>query len=278
MKNWKLLPKIESVSKYVECYWFLEKEADDRSNIFPRLNPDPSPHLIIANINRTYQYTHGSTSQSVNGDHWIFPHLKTFTMDHSDPFRIVGIKFRVGALYSLNLTDPGSNLDKVQSIDINRLPGLEAFSSEQMINNAVERKEQACNTLDEILSPWFLTGHEDKHSDLVRQILPLLGDTAITDIGKKLHRSQRTVERSFVRVTGLTMKQVHSMIRLEEILNYLYHLNEEDIDWVDVASRYAFSDQPHLIRHLKSSIGSTPAVYAQKRDLTIDVYGNFEFG
>ena len=67
------------------------------------------------------------------------------------------------------------------------------------------------------------------------------------------------------------------MNRLEEILNYLYQLNADDINWADVASLYDFSDQPHLIRHLKNAIGSTPAEYAQQRDLTIDIYGNFEF-
>jgi AraC-like DNA-binding protein len=277
MKTWKLLPKIESVSKYIECYWFLEKELNDHSNIYPKLNPDPSPHLIIANFNNAYQYTHGSISQKVNGNHWIFPHLKTFTMDHSDPFQILGIKFRIGALYSLNLPNHSSSLDKVESVDINQLIGLAAFSSDQLLANADEQKKQVCNRLDEILSSWFLTSHEDKHSDLVRQILILLSDTAITEIGEKLHRSQRTIERSFMRVTGLTMKQVHSMTRLEEMLNYLYQLNDGGINWADVASKYDFSDQPHLIRHLKNSIGRTPAEYAQKRDLTIDIYGNFEF-
>ena len=73
------------------------------------------------------------------------------------------------------------------------------------------------------------------------------------------------------------MKQYQSMTRLEEILNYLYQLNEVEINWSAVASKYDFSDQPHLIRHLKSYIGRTPAEYVQKRDLTIDIYGNFEF-
>ncbi|MBL1259306.1 MAG: AraC family transcriptional regulator [Thiotrichaceae bacterium] len=277
MKSWKLLPKIGSVSKYVECYWFLEKESHDHSNIYPKLNPDPSSHLIISNLNRAYEYTYGPISQKVNGNHWIFPHLKTFTMDHSDPFQIVGIKFRIGAPYSLNMPNLSSSLDKVESVDINQLIGLEAFSSDQLLTDAVEQKKQVCNILDEILSPWFLTSHEDKHSNLVRKILLLLSDTAITEIGEKLYRSQRTIERSFMRVTGLTMKQVHSMTRLEEMLNYLYQLNEGDINWVDVASKYDFSDQPHLIRHLKNSIGRTPAEYAQQRDLTIDIYGDFEF-
>ncbi|WGK68755.1 helix-turn-helix domain-containing protein [Candidatus Haliotispira prima] len=131
--------------------------------------------------------------------------------------------------------------------------------------------------LDEILSAWLLTSLEDKHSDLVRQILPLLKNTPITDIGEKLHRSQRTIERSFMRVTRLTMKQYNSMVCLEAILNYLSQLDEDEIDWANVAGKYDFSDQSHFIRHIKSSIGRTPAEYAKKRDLAIDTYGNFEF-
>lgn len=41
------------------------------------------------------------------------------------------------------------------------------------------------------------------------------------------------------------------MIRLEEILNYLYKLDEKEINWPDLACKFQFSDQPHLIRYLK---------------------------
>ncbi len=37
----------------------------------------------------------------------------------------------------------------------------------------------------------------------------------IAKIGKSLHCSQRTIERAFLRVTNLTLKQYQSMIRLD---------------------------------------------------------------
>lgn len=277
MRSWKRAPKTESVLKYVECYWFLEKEAHDHSQTNPKLNPDPSSHLIISNDNSVHQYDQEATSQVAQGSHWIFPHLKTYTMDHSSPFKIIGIKFRVGALYSLNLHKLSSGLDSVESTDINQLLGWDQCRVDKLMIDAPDQQKQVCNMLDDILSTWILTSYEDKHSDLVRQTLPFINDMPISDIGEKLHRSQRTIERSFMRVTQLTMKQCQSMIRLEEILNDLYQLDEKDIDWVHVATKYGFSDQPHLIRHLKSAIGSTPAEYAQKRDLTIDTYGDFKF-
>ncbi len=198
-------------------------------------------------------------------------------MDHSSPFAVIGLKFRVGALYSLRLQDLGSRLDMIAPVDINHLISLGSVDTNEILLGASEQMERVCNILDDALHDWLIRCHEDKHSALVRQILPLLNDIAITDIGEKLHRSQRTIERSFMRVCGLSMKQVHSMNRLEEILNHLYQLNDDKINWADVAHRYDFSDQPHLIRHLKNAIGRTPAEYAQQRDLTIDIYGNFEF-
>ena len=275
MKSWKLFPNIESVSKYVECYWFLEKEPHDLSNNYPKLNPDPSAHLIITNNTHTSHYTHNTISQTVKGNHWIFPHINTLAMDHSAAFKIIGIKFKPGALYSLYGRDSCSILDKVELADLNRLFGTESIYTDELLVSAIEKKDQLGNTLDESLSSWVLNAYEDKHSILARKILRLLSDTPISEIGAKLHRSQRTIERSFVRVTGLSMKQVNSMNRLEEILNHLYLLDNKDINWADVARKYDFSDQPHFIHHLKNAIGRTPAEYVQRRDLTIDTYGDF---
>ena len=81
MKTWKVIPQVEIVSRYVECYWFLEKELGDCGNVFPKLNPDPSAHLIITNNSRLFTYVQDEIVQSVKGYHWIFPHLKTLNED-----------------------------------------------------------------------------------------------------------------------------------------------------------------------------------------------------
>ena len=37
------------------------------------------------------------------------------------------------------------------------------------------------------------------------------------------------------------------MNRLERMLEYLYQRDSTEIDWVEVAFRFGFSDQPHLM-------------------------------
>ena len=282
MKSWKLFPENTQVAKYVECYWFLEKEHGDESDNYPKLYPDPSAHLIIANINDVYQYDQESVSQQGSGSYWIFPHRKTFVMDHSTSFIIIGVKFKIGALYALNLHTLNSNtiqfeLDKIVPVNIQSLLDIESFNTENLFLQGRNNGQGLCSTLDKIILPWLLTSQEDKQSELVRNILPLLKDTPISQIGSVLHRSQRTVERNFLSVTALTLKQCHSMLRFEEMLEHLYKLEGEPINWANFSATFGFSDQPHLIRHIKSFIGSTPGEYIRQRDLTIDIYGNFEF-
>ncbi|MGS0676028.1 helix-turn-helix domain-containing protein [Shewanella sp. 125m-1] len=82
------------------------------------------------------------------------------------------------------------------------------------------------------------------------------------DIGSvycdKLYCSQRTLDRSFQRVTGLPLKQCQSMNRLEKMLEYVYQRDSAELDWVDVAFKFGSSEQPHLIRYLKKLLGFTP--------------------
>ena len=276
MKNWKISPKDSYVANYVECYWFLEKTVADNGPSFPKLNPDPAGHFIIACPQQRYRYEQNSSSITGYGSHLIFPHSKTILIDHSQPFLIIGIKFHVGALYSLNFSNTKTDLDQIIGTESGKILKLEACIGSDLLAQVTDQPEKCSALLNERLMPWLLDSHEDKHSKLVRNALQINSNVPISEMGEALNCSQRTLERSFSRVTGLTLKQYRSMNRLEAILNYVYKLDSSDINWSDVAAKFGFSDHPHLIRHLKSSIGSTPGNYAKQRDLTIDAYGSFE--
>ena len=276
MRSWKLFPKESSVAKYVDCYWFLEKKQEDVSFERPKLNPDPAAHLILAETQQRYRYSQGTNSFEGHGNHLMFPHCKTIEIDHSKPFLVLGIKFHIGALYSLKFFAHQEVLDQVIDIDIRRLFQSDLFVATDVLSDAINTPQICCDKLDNFIKPQLLECHEDKHSELVRRSLKLLSNTSICNIGAALHCSQRTIERSFLKVTGFTLKQCHSMNRLESILEYLYLLDSKRIDWADIAANFQFSDQPHLIRYLKSTIGVTPGEYARQRDLAIDIYGNFE--
>jgi len=276
MKNWKVVPKNSLVAQYVECYWFLEKEAADDANNNPKLNPDPSAHLMVVKSSQNFSYQQGANTQTSRGCHWIFAHRQAYLMDHSDPFQVLGIKFKVGGLYSLALIDNTAALDSIVNVDLSELLNIDAFDIDRLIQRALTDKHAIRDALDELILPWLANHPIDQHAALTRKVLPLLETMPIQSLSTQLHRSQRTIERSFLKTTQLTLKQCQSMMRLEQVLEHLYGLDQSEINWSDVAQHFAFSDQPHLIRYLKSAIGHTPAQYAHNRDLTIDIYGDFK--
>ncbi|MGI9273539.1 MAG: helix-turn-helix domain-containing protein [Endozoicomonas sp.] len=278
MKTWKHPPKNPDVARYVECYWFLKSDHSNPNHDYPKLNPDPCGHLILADAGQPYLYEHEAYTAKGFGSHWIFPHCQTFRMDHSQSFKIVGVKFHIGALYALKMSPEQPVLDQVTSVDINTLLGSAAISTCELLETARSQPSTCCNLLDDLLLPWLAQSQTDKHWRLIHNTLPHLADTPIGQLGGLLHCSQRTLERSFSRVTGLTLKQCQSIIRVETILEHLYHLKGQEIDWASIAHQFAFSDQPHLIRYLKNSLGETPGEYARLRDFTIDIYGDFAGG
>ena len=276
MRPWKIPPKNLAVAKYIDCYWLLEKSQCDDVPDQPKLNPDPAGHLILSKPQHPYQYDNESGSISGYGSHLILPHCKTFSMDHSRPFLIIGVKFQVGALYSLRFPSLRSEIDQVISVDLENLFQLDKFREEEIFTQAAKQPDIYRDIFDRQLALLLPDIHEDRHSELVRNALAIFSGTSLPDMGAALGCSQRTVERSFLRVTGFTLKQYSSMEKLEAMLNYLYKLDVTEISWADIAFQFGFSDQPHLVRYLKNTIGHTPGKYAQQRDLAIDAYGNFE--
>lgn len=298
MKTWKELPRDPVLAEWIDAYWFIEREAGDALPERPQLNPNASVHLILAPPHQAYHYQmtgggKGSSSAAEAsmfiglGSHWLFPHTKTLSLDHSQPFSIVGVRLRPGALYALeqeniSIKQRASPLvNHVSGASDGPWLGLAEWDTDALLPLARTNQQACAEYLDRQLKPWLAASQPDKHSQLVcrvlRALLPLDNQThtPLAQLGAQLHCSQRTLERAFLRVTGLTLKQAQSMERLEAILQQLYGQSEAEIDWAEVAQRFGFSDQPHLIRYLKSQLGQTPGQYARQRDVTIDVYGDF---
>ncbi len=279
MIRWLKPPKLSVVAKYIECYWYLEKETEAVER--PKLNPDPCAHLLLMPAQQTYHYQIKSEADSIvyqgKGNHWLYPYCNTVELEHGKTYSCIGIKFKVGALYSLNQFNfAQALLDTVQPIPFDLIQGNSLMTNDTLLGTASTSADKCCTLLDELLLPMLTDCLEDKHSELTRRVLPLLTEKPINDLGEALACSQRTVERSFLKVTGLTLKQCQSMNKLEAILEYLYQRPASEIDWLDIAYQFGFSDQPHLIRYLKQQLDLTPKSYAQQRGFAIDIYGGVE--
>ena len=68
-------------------------------------------------------------------------------------------------------------------------------------------------------------------------------------------RDLRTIQRRFLRATGLTQ----SAVRQIERARYATHLLQQGVSILDTVLEAGYFDQPHLTRSLKHFIGQTPA-------------------
>ncbi len=73
-------------------------------------------------------------------------------------------------------------------------------------------------------------------------------------------RDLRTIQRRFLRATGLTQ----SAIRQIERARHATHLLQQGVSILDTVEQAGYFDQPHLTRSLKNLIGQTPAQILQK--------------
>jgi hypothetical protein len=91
---------------------------------------------------------------------------------------------------------------------------------------------------------------------LVRDGL-LVADPAVPAVlhGEPAGSSPRTVQRHFLRATGIT----HSMIRQIERARYAALLLKSGVSIPDAAHEAGYFDQPHLTHSMKQFIGQTPA-------------------
>lgn len=84
-------------------------------------------------------------------------------------------------------------------------------------------------------------------------------------VGAALHghvkeHSLRSVQRRFLRATGLTHSYIHQIERARKATMLL----KEGVSIMDVVDQAGYSDQPHLTRSLKHLIGQTPAQIMRK--------------
>src|SRR5262249_30278602 len=73
-------------------------------------------------------------------------------------------------------------------------------------------------------------------------------------------RSLSTIQRRFLRATGLTQ----SAVRQIERARYATSLLQEGVSIADTVLKAGYFDQPHLTRALKHLIGQTPAEIREK--------------
>ncbi|MCY9805394.1 helix-turn-helix transcriptional regulator [Vibrio scophthalmi] len=263
--------------------WYLEVETDEVISPKPHLIPNARAHLLFTPAEQSYSYDNGEQCLSGCGSHLLTANESLLLLDDNAPLKRIGITFRPESLYVLN-SGSVSNINQCAWFDWLNLLFDEQFQQELWQHSTSKMKLLAYihQHLDKIqLQP------SSNNAFVIAQRATAAFEASIKNpnatpalmeienLASAAACSRRTLERSFKQVLGLSVKQYLQMMRLEQMILALYQ-QEQAVDWSQFSLQFGFSDQSHLIRTLKQQLKQTPSKYLKQRDLTIDIYGDFE--
>ncbi|AJR08199.1 AraC family transcriptional regulator [Photobacterium gaetbulicola] len=260
--------------------WYLEVENGDSIEQLPQLIPNPRAHLLFTPPEQTYCYQGDDEQLSGEGSHLLTASDRLLTLIDNAPLKRIGITFRPEGLYLLNKSS-AELVNQCGWFDW-LTPVFDSQFRQTLYQCGTKKKIIAC--LHKKFEGFPLSDNIDKSFTLTQKAIAAIevnqreatdDNLSINQLADLCACSRRTLERSFRQVTGLSVKKYQLMIKLEQMILALYQQNN-DIDWTAFSQQFGFSDQSHLIRQLKQQLRRTPSCYLQNRDLTIDIYGDFE--
>lgn len=145
--------------------------------------------------------------------------------------------------------------------------------------------EQLCiadgiGEMAETANHFFANHLKKKNSTIYQNIINgianvIIRNAGIIDIAQlagQANMSIRTLERHFIKQTGITLKLLCSIARFNHAFSL--KLNTPEQNWASIAQSCGYFDQMHLIREFKRFSGSTPFIFFQKTPLTEVRYTN----
>jgi AraC-like DNA-binding protein len=211
---------------------------------FQRLLPCPCGYLVL-----------GTERPGVHG-----VATKRLEVELAGQGWVVGFRFRPGALRSF--------LDRPMHELRNRVLSLgEAFGSDgSRFELEVTRAGPGGRValVEQFLLSRPRTVRPDAHLvDLAVEIARTTPQVhTVRALAERVGVSVRVLELRFRDYVGLSPKAVIRRSRVIELAEAV--ARGERVDWAELAARWGYADQAHLIRDFKEQVGATPASYAAR--------------
>lgn len=136
----------------------------------------------------------------------------------------------------------------------------------QLVNGGVELPEASSRRFWLHGASWEFPTFENVETYIARLVKEelLVSDPVVASTlqAHAVDLSLRSVQRRFLRATGLTHGEVNQIERAHHAVALL----KQGVSILDTVDRAGYADQPHLTRSLKRLIGQTPAQLASPRD------------
>jgi AraC-like DNA-binding protein len=257
----------------VKCFWTFDAEANVIAGRPERVVPDGNPELVIHYAHPFGGSLPGRGFAPQPRAFMLGQMTKPLLLDSSQGAAgLVGVRFHafgsrlaVGAhmdeLTDVTLRvedfDPGASAPLVDAIAC--APGMQARVAilQRYIAQLVARNERF---QDQAVGHWAV------------QIANARGTLGLAALAHDSGISVRQLERRFLKQIGVAPRQYANVVRFRRVFDLV--TASERPDWVRLALRAGYFDQPHMIRDFHRFLGCTPTQFiSQLRGISAALIG-----
>ncbi len=244
-------PKLTGV---VNCYWTLEAPAQVSAEK-QHIVPDGCMEMIFHYGDAFRQYMPDGSSL-VQPLCFVFGQVtRPLAIEPTGATGIFSVRFQPEG-FAAFATMPVSNMEN-RAVPLDELFGADGSLLATAVLNAGQT-EARIRLVEDFLIEKLIT--EESVSTLIRSsielIMQLNGQVSVGELTDSLHVNRRQLERKFMKNTGLSVKQLSQIVRLQATLKRLAGQRPGTLTAVAHAGNYY--DQAHFIRDFRSFTGMSP--------------------
>ena len=235
----------EPLRPYVDNYWFIDWDLDEPYE--SRVVPHPS-------VNVVFQRMYGRDFAEVSG---VGRDLFTIKLDGVG--RVCGAKFRAGAFRGFWKGAQAGLMDlQVPLADV--FPGADDAIARVLEPDDERDRVAALDAFLLSVAPPAVDPMGEHVAELVERVRFDRELRRVDQVAAMAGTSVRGLQRLFADYLGVSPKWVIMRYRVHEAVELA---DAGAVDWARVAAELGYSDQAHLVREFRATLGIPPAAYAK---------------
>jgi len=249
------------LSKYIKCFWTLERAGKDAPPLEFSPVSDGTPGLIFQ-LSDNQTIIDGEKAKLANA--FIFGQtIKRRKMELLGQFDTLGVLFFPNSLKSI--FGIKANLLTDTCLDFSLITADEHKFLHERLSESNSTEERIG-----LLSNYFLSQIQRHGFDnnavsfAVNEIQKTNGSLNYQSLLKDLKISERSLERHFKQHVGITPKMYMRICRFQASLSQLKQKGYQKLS--DIAYENGYADQSHFIREFKEFLGFSPLKFDKKPD------------
>lgn len=247
---------------FVELFWKGSFNINANGPLYMQMIPTGCLELIIHLDNFHFDLEYGSSWLQTPDSMILGLFTKPYKIRFKKYVKVFAIRFKPEGIYRIFRVSSSVLIDRFEDVSMVLGPEFILFSKRLMEETNVTSR--ILRTENYLLKKLLNNKIDMNYVHLAAELIRTTKGVKIKDLSKKLCVCERQLEREFKGKLGVSPKQYHRIIRVNEVVRLLN--KEQVMSLTSVADQCGYFDQSHFINDFKKITGKKPSYYIRERD------------